>query len=138
MGQVSFHFGLVIQGQFWRFKLAFHPNLCPSYRQRPTRQRLSARLQARMRPSSIQFRHCYLSHIPTSETRQVNTTLRGLVIRTYIMLILLHRHHPRDIVECHGSQPEVGIVIDGADFSHERIRVGCLDTVDVGDEIGCC
>jgi hypothetical protein len=48
------------------------------------------------------------------------------------MIVLLHSHHPWNVVECHGAESEVGVIRDLADFLDEAIEVGCGDAVDSG------
>ena len=55
---------------------------------------------------------------------------------TYIMIILLHSHNPRNIVECHGAEPEISIIGDSAHFFNEAVEVGGWDAVYGGDEVG--
>ena len=55
---------------------------------------------------------------------------------TYIMIILLHSHNPRDIVEGHSAEAEICIIGDFAHFFSEAVEVWCWDAVDGGDEVG--
>lgn len=57
---------------------------------------------------------------------------------TYIMIILLHSHNPRNIVECHRAEAEIGIIGDFAHFFSEAVEVWCWDAVYGGDEVGWC
>lgn len=55
---------------------------------------------------------------------------------TYVVVVFLHGHHPWDIVECDGTQAEVGVVGDLAHLLDEGVQGGRGDTVDGGDEVG--
>ena len=55
---------------------------------------------------------------------------------TYIMIILLHSHNPRNIVECHGAEPEICIIRDFAHFFSEAVEVWRWNAVYGGDEVG--
>lgn len=52
------------------------------------------------------------------------------------MVVLLHGDYPRDIVEGHGAEAEVGVVGDFAHLLHEAIQVGGGNAVDGCDEVG--
>lgn len=52
------------------------------------------------------------------------------------MIILLHRHHPRDVVESHRAETEVCVVRDLAHFRNECIQIRGGEAVDSGDEVG--
>ena len=52
------------------------------------------------------------------------------------MIILLHSHNPRDIVEGHSTEAEIGIIGDFAHFFSEAVEVWCWDAVYGGDEVG--
>ena len=52
------------------------------------------------------------------------------------MIILLPCHYPWHIIECHGSQSEISVIIDLVDFSHEHVQVRRIDTVRMGVEVG--
>jgi hypothetical protein len=55
-----------------------------------------------------------------------------------VMLILLHRCHPRHIVKRNDFEPEVGVVRDLGCLAQEGGQVRRGDAVDVGYEIGGC
>lgn len=55
---------------------------------------------------------------------------------THVMIILLHGHHPRHVVEGDGPQAEVRVIRDLVDFLDEAVEVGRGDAVDGGDEVG--
>lgn len=52
------------------------------------------------------------------------------------MIVLLHGDYPRNIVEGHGAEAEVGVIWDLADFLDEAIEVGGWNAVDGRDEVG--
>lgn len=58
------------------------------------------------------FRHGKLLNISTARSRGDST---------HVMIVLLHRHHPRHIVEGHGSQSEICVVLNLANLPHEGI-----------------
>lgn len=55
---------------------------------------------------------------------------------TYVMIVLLHGHYPRHIVECHRAKAEICVVGDFAHFFGEAVQVRGGDTVHGGDEVG--
>lgn len=57
---------------------------------------------------------------------------------TYVVIVLLHGDNPRNIVECHGAEAEVGVVRDFADLLDESVEIGGGNAVDGGDEVGWC
>lgn len=40
------------------------------------------------------------------------------------MIVFLHGHHPRDIIECHGTDTEIRIIRDTADLFDESVEIG--------------
>lgn len=51
------------------------------------------------------------------------------------MIVLLHSDHPWNVVECHGTQSEVGVIRNLANFLDEAIEVGRRNAVDSSQEV---
>lgn len=52
------------------------------------------------------------------------------------MIVLLHSHYPRNVVEGNGTKTEVGVVRDLANLLDKAIESGRWDTIDSSDEVG--
>jgi len=65
-----------------------------------------------------------------------HTPILDKLHRREIMLILLHRRHPRHIIERHDLQAEIRVIGDFVDFAQETLDVGGGDRVDGEDKIG--
>lgn len=57
---------------------------------------------------------------------------------TYVVIVLLHGYHPRNVIKGDGAETEVGVIGDLGDFFDEGVEVRGRDAVDGGDEIGGC
>lgn len=57
---------------------------------------------------------------------------------TYIVIILLHSDHPRDIIERHRAKPEVRVIRNLADFFHKGIKVRRRGSIYRSDEVRRC
>lgn len=51
------------------------------------------------------------------------------------MIIFLHGHDPRDIIEGDGTEAEVGVIGDLADLVDEGVEVWSREAIDGGDEV---
>jgi cysteine synthase len=60
---------------------------------------------------------------------------QGRTGETYVVIIFLHGHDPRDIIEGDGTEAEVGVIGDLADLVDEGVEVWSREAVDGGDEV---
>lgn len=60
-----------------------------------------------------------------------------MIVRTlsYIVVIFLHGHYPRNVVEGNGTKTEVCVIWNPSNLLDKAIEIGCRDTIYGGDEV---
>lgn len=79
----------------------------------------------------------FLAKTPPDPPRPpIATRLLGKLHRREVMLVLLHRRHPRHIVKRHHPEPEIRVVGNQRDLSQEFRQCGRRQIIDSRNEIG--
>jgi hypothetical protein len=61
---------------------------------------------------------------------------KGVGVRTYVVVVLLHGDHPWNVVKGHGAYAEIFVIRDLAHFPNKAVQVWGRDAVNSSEEVG--